>query len=211
MTGWATSASTERVDQLVTKASVGLAAWLVRPQHDRVDAVRRFARDIVEQLDRRQRSIGPTLAMHHTAEPAMRRATDRLLDWCDHGLGPADPSFRPGIVALVHERDNGAFDHRFPCAIFAALLSDSVVVVRSNDPFDIVLPPAIEAAEAARLPAECVWWLRGDDEAVDALVSNPSIASVLVDGSPEQRARIEHLGQLFDKPVLAYRADPRFA
>lgn len=202
-------ATTEEVDQYVGAASRGLGCWLALTPDQRRLQVRAVATGIADRTD----DLVAALELEFTIpEPALRRHVDRsvaaMLDLTDDPFIGRSPRVVPGVTALVISR------HREGKAVMPTiariLMSDSVVILKPSESTPLITQLIAEVANGV-LPGGVMNLIHGDEETADALMSNPVVASVFLDGSTEAIDHATRLTQMCGKPLVLYADDPTFS
>lgn len=203
-------ADTQDVDRFLAALSPALVRWLATPLADRRDALRRAALVMERIVDECVEVIvAETGAAAEGARAFVAYTAQRMRGISDEPEGLRYRAVAPGITALLISRQHS--DEKVVPAAIARLLLNDCIVVLQPDPAHALLTHVIVEAFQTELPPGLVNLIHGDRETTDALITNPLIASVYVDGTAAEIEHAVQLGALYRKPVVRYAEDPVFA
>ena len=203
-------ASTEEVDDACDRAAVSLSRWLALPPAQRSHAVCSFA----DRLAERGPDLVAITGLEAELPPEQVAAHVDMTVAVIRSMAAEPRSTRgswvpPGVAAFV--RSGHRSRHIFLGAVARVLLNDGVVIIKSTPHTQLIAQLVVEIAHGSLLPPGVINLVHGDQETVDALLSNPIVASVFVDGLPDYLAQVTRLAQLCGKPAVRYTEDPWFS
>ncbi len=192
-------ATTAEVDDFVEELGPHLARWMARSSAERIHAVSRLARLLLDRRDEFE-FLAESFGMASPDLSAqLSHSAQMVLDVVE--AARANPAPPIGIAVLVIDSDRAG---KLMLPLVAEVLVHGGVVVIVSNPILAGRASAVSGLLAGALPAGVLNEVHGDQETTDALISNPLVAAVFVDGDDHAVDQLIRLAELHRKPGIAY-------
>ena len=203
-------ATTEEIDAFMVVVGGGLGRWLALSPEARKAGVMSLSDAIEANADRLSAVLQFEMQLAaELADAQVRRSYTRMREILAESDSGRSPDVPAGIGAIVTSRHRSG---KVLMALFTrVLLNDSVIVIKPSEAGPLIVELLVELANTCELPPGVVNVVHGDEETVDALVTNPHVAAVYFDGNPDSEQHMIRLATLCEKPIVLYAEDPQFA